>query len=625
MSNTEQARLTKARIALYRNGGEGFIQWVEDNVWMPIYPEGGTTSEWCPMSNLPDIPNPETGRSYRYMWEKQKPYFLEALKMNKGRLKHRLIVFCWPRGEGKSAIACLVQVWKFFCFPKQSIVLGANSKDQTKFVHYEIIKDIILNSPNLLMHIGGAANIMDKSIVIRNQHGHVVSSITAISSFSGIRSNITGYTFSEMFDMKNPKFFSQIDGSTRNVPNAIGVIDSTVSDKGHILYKLYETYKSGKAPYLYFSHRSSQDARQEDYFHPQMGQTQLDDYRAKFLKPDFDRYFKNTWEAGATRMYSPEVVAAINYLGLDKHVGNQQEVVRLLGLVEQHRSAIMTLKDEADTGFTEKALQVVQSHNNQTAEAMSRLFPVSDLYGFLNGTLSACIMDVPGIQKLTDKYDTNFMLGVGLDRADPMAVEPLARTVVTAVLKGLPGSRSNPYIAAGSAPPYIYFIAGVIILADHDLEDIKKSVALFHEELDGVDTFCGEKWGAWDMRSWCEVESIATELISPTYEKQRAAFNEMFVTINAGRLKSPPLPVLGTTLKDILAEELSLFTHDPVKKWFGSPEKHTRGGIQDDMIYSLGWCVYGMREYEASTFRTRHAAGFHTLYIDPETTYGNYR
>lgn len=616
-------RLTKELIAAYRKGGAGFVQWCEDNVWMPIYPEGEEAAVWHPMGNLPTTPNPETGRSYKSMWEQQKPYFLEALQMKNGRLVHRLIVFCWPRGDGKSAAACLIQLWKFFCFTKQSIVLGANSKDQTKFVHYEVIKDMILNSPNLLAQIGGPSNIMDKSIVMRNEAGSVVSSIAAISSFSGIRSNITGYTFSEMFDMKNPKFFTQIDGSTRNVPNAIGVIDSTVSDKGHMLYKLYETHRDGKAPHLYFSHRSSPDARQEDYFHPQMGQTQLDGYRATFLRPDFDRYFKNTWEAGATRMYSPEVVAAINYLGVDKHVGNQSEVLHLLGQVETHRSAILTLQD-AKPDTTDTLMSVVRSHNNQSREAMSRLYPVSALCSYPNGTLSACIIDPGDIQRLSDAYDTHFMLGVGVDRADPMAIEPIARTVLTATLKGLPGSRTNPFIAAGDTPPFIYFIAGVMVLAEHDLEDIKKGVMVFHDDLDGVDTFCGEKWGTWDMRTWCDAQGIAHELISPTYEKQRAAFNELYVTINAGRLKSPPITVLGSSHTDILAEELGLFTHDPVKKWFGSPEKNKRGGVQDDAVYSLGWGIFGMREYEAGSFRSRHGAGFSVLYIDPETTYGSY-
>jgi hypothetical protein len=88
------------------------------------------------------------------------------------------------------------------------------------------MRDIILNSPDLLMEVGGARNIQEKQIHIKNELNKVESFIRAISSFSGIVSNITGYTFSEIFDMKNPKFFVQLDGSTRNIPNALGVIDS---------------------------------------------------------------------------------------------------------------------------------------------------------------------------------------------------------------------------------------------------------------------------------------------------------------------------------------------------------------------------------------------------------------
>jgi hypothetical protein len=98
------------------------------------------------------------------------------------------------------------------------------------------MRDIILNSPNLLTVVG-RRNVQEKEIRLRDGKGNIGSFIRSISSFSGIVSNVTGYTFSEMFDMTNPKFFVQLDGSIRNMPNAIGVIDSTVSEKSHILYK----------------------------------------------------------------------------------------------------------------------------------------------------------------------------------------------------------------------------------------------------------------------------------------------------------------------------------------------------------------------------------------------------
>ena len=197
--------------------------------------------------------------------------------MENGRFKYTLVVFCEMRGEGKSLRACLIQLWKFFCFPRQQIMLGANSKDQVKFVHYDIMKDIILNSPNLVK-ILGKKNIQEKEIRLLDGKKRVMSIIRSISSFSGIVSNITGYTFSEIFDMKNPRFFVQLDGSIRNMPNALGVIDSTVSDKTHILYKLYQSYldreKNGDNM-TYFLYRCSPEGLSEDFFNPQMTQKQL--------------------------------------------------------------------------------------------------------------------------------------------------------------------------------------------------------------------------------------------------------------------------------------------------------------------------------------------------------------
>ena len=86
----------------YRDGGEGFIDWCEENVCLAIYKQGASVPSWIPMSELPDGPNPDTGRSYKQMWESQKDIIREALKMKDGRFVYRLIVFCWQRGDGKS-------------------------------------------------------------------------------------------------------------------------------------------------------------------------------------------------------------------------------------------------------------------------------------------------------------------------------------------------------------------------------------------------------------------------------------------------------------------------------------------------------------------------------------------
>ena len=272
----------KSKFDTYRNGGDGFIKWAEEHICIQIYPSGSEIPQWTSLSDLPDTPDPDTGRSYKSMWEEQKKIVRKALVMVNGRFKHRLVVLCWPRGEGKTYVVCMIQMWKFFCWPKQEIMLCANSKDQTKFVQYHIIRQMIENSPKLLA-IVGKRNIQEKEIKITDKNGNVVSFIRSISNFSGIVSNITGYAFSEIFEMKKPEFFQQIDGSIRNMPNALGVMDSTVSPKDHILFKLYEAWQNGEDETIFFSYRFSKLGLSTDFWHPQQTQQQLNSYKTKFV------------------------------------------------------------------------------------------------------------------------------------------------------------------------------------------------------------------------------------------------------------------------------------------------------------------------------------------------------
>jgi len=157
----------------YKDGAEGFIAWCNDFVHVPVYAEGDDMATWVRLGALSDVVNPKTNRSSKMMWEAQCEVAREALQMQNGRFLYRLIVFCWPRGDGKSLFACLIELWKFFNWPRQQIMLGANSKEQTKFVHYDIIRDIILNSPRLYEMIGGERNIQEKEIRIVDAEGNV--------------------------------------------------------------------------------------------------------------------------------------------------------------------------------------------------------------------------------------------------------------------------------------------------------------------------------------------------------------------------------------------------------------------------------------------------------------------
>ena len=71
-------KVRDSEIPEYRNGAEGMIKWVEDKCWCEIVPIStdinaiGDVKVWFPMSNLPDTPHPETGKSYKQIWEEQK-------------------------------------------------------------------------------------------------------------------------------------------------------------------------------------------------------------------------------------------------------------------------------------------------------------------------------------------------------------------------------------------------------------------------------------------------------------------------------------------------------------------------------------------------------------------------
>lgn len=592
----------------YRNGASGLIKWAEENVYVPIFPIGASFQKWWPLGDLPDTKHPDTGRSYQELWKYACDVFNDAIVMKDGRFKYRLVCFCEPRGEGKSFKAVLIQMWKFFNWAKQQIMLCANSKDQSKFVHFDEISNIILNSPNLLK-IVGKKNIQEKEIKLRDARGNVASRIRSISSFSGIVSNITGYTFSEIFDMKKPDFFSQVDGSIRNVPNAFGVIDSTVAPKNHIFYKLYESYVQQTDKTLFFYYRSSKQGLCEDYQHPYNTQEQLDSYRIKFLPNDFAKYFLNLWSAAGDRLFSRAYVAAINYFGVDGIIGNQKQIIEAL----IRRTEIVDSYEEMKA----KMIEIDRSH--ELKEVDDRLIPVSKYYNLVSAGVDVQMASLQDLNVMSDFYDTDWAILSGIDRADAAKTrEGGARTMFVAVAKGLPGSRSNPNAWKIAVPAYVYILLCVANIGDHSLDNIKQVMMACHEEYDGVDKLYSERWGAWDLAAWAEDKiGCSVELGTAPYDRQLAGFTAFFTLVTEGRFKSPKVHISGSKEDDILQEEMMMIDHDADKRWFGSPEKKKKYGVQDDTMFALVWAIYGGRMLTVDEFRIRESNPYFGTMVYP--------
>lgn len=602
-----------SKLPEYQKGAEGFIQFVEENVRFGVPQPNSPVNKWLYPKDLPTEKHPETGKSFADMWEEQKKDFRKCLKMRNGEFIYRLIAFCWPRGEGKSFMVCLIQIWKFFCFPRQLIVFGALSKDQTRFVHYDITQSIIMNSPKLL-NVIGKRNLMSGQIQLKNSKGEVVSSIRPISSYTGIVSNITGYTFSEMFAMKDPNFFVQLDGSTRNIVNALGTIDSTVSTKDHILYNLYKGFEDGTDKLTYFSHREAPNAVPDEFWHPLMTQDQLNSYARKFPKVEFDRYFRNSWELDAGKLFPEYVVKSIFYFGM-----NYSDIKRI---TIDNGSIVELFKRETEIKAKLKKKKRVRGDSplkreqNAIKKEKSFIVPMNRFVSLHDGG-STKIVSNKELKRLGELYNTSWSIHAGIDRSDPMAQDPQARTINTVVAKGLTGSRSNRNMAFEDRgiPAYIYILLHLGWVEDATLEGIKSDLKCCYDEYDGLDTICSERWGAWDLAPWCEELDIKFEAIFPSFDLQKKAFSELFVIIRNARFKTPIIVIPGSKSDNILEEELKAFDYDPTRRWYGSPQKNEQGGIQDDSVFSLSWCIYGGREYGVDDFRERETkSDFGSMY-----------
>jgi hypothetical protein len=431
-------------------------------------------------------------------------------------------------------------------------------------------------------------------------------------------SNITGYRFSEIFDLKNEKFFWQLDGSMRNIPNALATIDSTVSSQEHLLYKLYDIYKKGKDPTLFFSYRFSTDGRQEDYWHPLNSQKQLDSYRVKFPGAEFARYFLNLWEAGINRLFTQEMVEATHFLGERNTLQDGDGILRLL---KRRNYSQKKMEEAVENGYYNN-----DAYRGVIAEVNEALWPVDAVYRLQDDYRQPVMATLKDLQELSKLYNTDFSILAGVDRADPMKSHTSARTAITIIAKGLPNSKSMPpsVMEVGAINHYFYFLLHCSIIVTSTLEDIKTELKAAHAEYDGIDTLCAERWGMWDIAPWCDEQGIAFEAIVPTYDKQKESFSEVFVIYSTGRFKSPQVVIRGSRKDNILDEEAINFDHDPVKKWYGSPNKDEINGIQDDVMYSVGWGIYGGRELSAFDFRPRGSRQFFGVFVPNPDLHGDY-
>ena len=225
----------------------------------------------------------------------------------------------------------------------------------------------------------------------------------------------------------------------------------------------------------------------------------------------------------------------------------------------------------------------VYSLQQQARAIRSGLKPIDEIY-----KLPATGADIERLASITG---SGFILGVGLDRAQVIAIAP-DRTVMVLTARAIITEEVS-----------IYFILDIFIPKIPTMPVLTERIIRWSQEFGWLDKIAIEAYQGQDLFTWCQDRGFESELISPTYKSQLQAFTAMCVEVRTGHLKCPRVPYYtdedgdvhdGFTdqKEDIFREEMSVFAHNADKKWFGAPDKRRKGGIKDDLMYATAWSIY---------------------------------
>ena len=128
-------KFTQDQVKSWRNGAEGFLQWIEDIE--PRIPSSRNTYEKFQLEPF------------------QADAIRDALvKKPGGTYKHITIAFSFPRRHSKTTLMALICLWRLCNFANENQVCIANTERQSVSVGFGLCKKIILNTPFLNRFVG---------------------------------------------------------------------------------------------------------------------------------------------------------------------------------------------------------------------------------------------------------------------------------------------------------------------------------------------------------------------------------------------------------------------------------------------------------------------------------------
>jgi len=545
----------------YQEWGTGIRPWVEDNVRV----EDKALNAYVPVK----------------LWPYQVKGLQDALTVGENGLLQYLYVFwCWPRGDSKSFMAQMMMLWRFFNKANQKIILGSSSKENSDFLHLNEMANLIKNSP-MLLNLLGRDNVQEKGIYFPSRG----SFIEPVSTFSGLRSGVNIVSFTELHELKKEKFWIDLVTSTRAVPNAQVLVDTTASAEGHILHRMWRNAQKGDAAgkAIYFNYICDQN--QSPLVTPQYLAIQ----KGSLPKPDYDRYFRNRWGSGGGKMFSKRLVLAGRYLGT-KEDGPDVDAFKYIW------SQIDLLEEDISRKEQKNVDGRAIMHSRAELKRLYSLLVTVDEFIHLGSSRAE-------VRKLAKWLGTDWCnISGGLDRALPFS-ENGDRTVWSVNGRFLLGYEKD--IETDEEVPIFWdILLDLRVVEDSDEAIIKEGIFWANKEYE-IEHIVMEDYQTADIRGWCENQAISCELIQANYANQVKAFTPLYQQLMKYRLKHPfaSLPILDGYDKhgdeyngNIYEVEMVAFEQNPHERKFGSPTKASVGGVKDDAVYSRAWAKYASSE-----------------------------
>ena len=276
----------KDRIDRWRGGSEGFFKFLDDVKPMIPSSKGGYEVYEVPSEHIRQ----------------------EIAKALDGDFS--TLVFCWPRRHGKTVVTSLIIIWRFLSRRTQEIAIVSNSERQTVDTAFRLVRDILKQTPYSAKLIDDGVITIGADAISFPALGNLIQAHPS-NSAALYGKKLSVVQVSELHAAKSGDMYATMAGGTIDTEGSLRLVDSTVGPRTSPLFGLYNLWKSGADPALYFSYITYRDLKDHLENGPSwIGQKQLKSLAAQLLPHQFQQQHLNQWTSTASALFPPDILEA---------------------------------------------------------------------------------------------------------------------------------------------------------------------------------------------------------------------------------------------------------------------------------------------------------------------------